>query len=138
MTRANASVSHMSTPRFIFSLLLAFALSAAPVLHGFAKVALPVPVPDAAASEHASHDDGHDGGYDVATQHEHGKSGSSCAQNDSCNGQCCSSCTHSFTGGSLLQKDDDHTRSVMTPAVQHLVSSSPVFARERPPRFFSL
>ena len=134
MTRASASVSHMPTPRFILSLLLAFALSGAPVLHGFAKVALPV----ADASEHAQHYGGHDGSHDVATQHEHGKSGSSCAQNDSCNGQCCSSCTHSFTGGSLLQKDDDHTRSVMTPAVQHLVSSSPVFARERPPRFFSL
>jgi len=122
----------MPTPRFILSLLLAFALSGAPVLHGFAKVVLP----DAAASEHAQHS-GHDG-HDVATQHEHSKSGSSCSQNDSCNGQCCSSCTHSFTGVSLLQMDDDHTRSVMTPAVQHLVSASPVFARERPPRFFSL
>lgn len=136
MPRASASVSYMPTSRLILSLLLAFALSGAPVLHGFAKVALPVA--DAAASEHAGHADGHDGGHDVATQHDHGKSGSSCAQNDSCNGQCCSSCTHSFTGGSLLQKDDDHTRSVMTPAVQHLVSSSPVFARERPPRLFSL
>lgn len=130
MTRASVSVSPMPTPRFILSLLLAFALSGAPVLHAFAKVALP----DAAASEHA----GHDSGHDVATPHDHGKSGSPCAQNDSCNGQCCSSCTHSFTGGSLLPKDDDHTRSVMTPAVQHLVSASPVFARERPPRFFSL
>ena len=132
MTRASANVGHMSTPRFIVSLLLAFALSVAPVLHGLAKAALPAA--DAAASEHAGHDAGHDAG----TQHEHSKSASSCAQDDSCNGQCCSSCTHSFTGVSLLQIDDDHTRSVMTPAVQHLVFSSLVFARERPPRLFSL
>ena len=132
MTRQSASVAHMSTPRFIVSLLLAFALSGAPVLHGLAKAALPAPV--AAASEHAKHNVGHD----VATQHEHGKSGSPCAQNDSCTGQCCSSCTHSFMSVSLLQMDDDHTRSVMTPAVQQLVFPSLVFARERPPRFFSL
>ena len=80
MTRQSASVAHMSTPRFIVSLLLAFALSGAPVLHGLAKAALPAPV--AAASEHAKHNVGHD----VATHHEHGKSGSPCAQNDSCTG----------------------------------------------------
>lgn len=118
----------MSTPRFMLSLMLAFALTGAPVLHGLAKAALPAP--EAAASEHAGHAD--------ASHLQHDKSGSSCSQHDSCNGQCCNSCTHSFTGGSLLQIDDDHTRTVMTPAVQHLVFSSPLFLRERPPRISSL
>lgn len=118
----------MSVARFIPSLLLAIALGVAPVLHGLAKAALFVS--DAAASEHAGHMDG--------VHQQHDMSNSSCATQDECNGQCCTGCTHSFTGASLLLMGDDHTRSVMTPAVPHLAASSPSFARERPPRLFSL
>ena len=118
----------MSPARFILSLLLALALSAAPVLQGLANAALFVP--DAAVSEHAGHTDG--------MHQQHDKSGSSCATHDVCNGQCCTGCTHSFTGVSFPLVSDNHIRSVMTPAVQQLVASSPSFARERPPRLFSL
>lgn len=118
----------MYPARFILSLLLTLALSTAPVLHGLANAALSAP--DAVASEHAGHTDG--------AHQQHNKSGSPCATHDACNGQCCTGCTHSFTGISLPLVNDAYTRSVMTPAVQHLVASSPSFARERPPRLFSL
>lgn len=118
----------MSAARFLFSLLLAVALSVAPVLHGLANAA--PSAPDAAASEHAGHTDG--------THQQHNKSGSPCATHDVCNGQCCTGCTHSFTGVSFPIVNEAYTRPVMTPAVQHLVAASPSFARERPPRFFSL
>ena len=115
----------MSVSRFLFSLLLAFALSAAPVLHGLAKAALPAA--NAASGTHTGH---------VDSAHHHDTSKGSCAQHDACKGQCCTSCSHFFAGVSLLQVVDDYTRSVMTPAVTQLVLSPLVFARERPPRFF--
>lgn len=126
MPRVSARVAAMSITRFIFSLLLAVALGVAPVLHGLANAAQSAP--DAAASEHAGHLDG--------THQQHDKSDSSCATHDACNGQCCTGCTHSFTNASLQLVSDDRARSVMTPAVQHLVPASPSFARDRPPRLF--
>lgn len=119
----------MSAARFQFSLLLAVALSVAPVLHGLANAA--PSTPDAAASEHAGHTEG-------THQQHNNKNASPCATHDVCNGQCCTGCTHSFTGVSFFLVNEVYTRSVMTPAVQHLVASSPSFARERPPRFLSL
>lgn len=123
----------MSISRFLFSLLLACSLGGAPLLHGLANAA--PALADAAASEHSGHTD------DMHQQHnphqQHKKSGSPCATHDVCNGQCCTACTHSFTTVSLLPSDS-YTRSVMTPAVQYLITSSPSFARERPPRLFSL
>lgn len=117
----------MPAARFILSLLLALSLSMAPVLHGLANAALSSP--DVTASEHAGHTD--------AAHQQHKKTGGICATHDVCNGQCCMGCTHSFTGVSLLLSEN-YTRSVLTPAVQYLVTSSPSFARERPPRLFSL
>lgn len=119
----------MFAARFIFSLILGLALVGAPVLHAVGKSI--APTPDTASGAHAGH-------TDSAAQHEHDPSAGSCAQHDACNGQCCTSCAHSFTGAAFFQMGDDHSRSVMTPAVQHLVFSSPVFLRERPPRILSL
>lgn len=117
----------MTAARFLFSLLLAVALGVAPVLHGLANAAS---APDAAVSEHAGHMDG--------THQQHDKSASACATHDACNGQCCTGCTHSLAGVSLQIVSDDLNRSVMVPAIQHLVVSSSISARERPPRLFSL
>lgn len=118
----------MFAARFLFSLILGLALAGAPVLQALGKSAMPAP--EAAASEHA----GHTG----SAHHQHDASAGSCAQHVACDGQCCTSCAHSFTSPAILLLGDDRSRAVMTPAVQHLVFSSPVFLRERPPRMLSL
>ena len=118
----------MSVSRFLLSLLLGMALAGAPVLHAVGKSV--THTPDNSAGAHAGH---------AGSSHpEENPSAGTCAQHDTCNGQCCTSCAHSFTGAAIFQIGDDHSRSVMTPAVQHLVFSSPVFLRERPPRLLSL
>lgn len=124
---ASAKVTGMTAARFIFSLLLSVALGVAPVLHGLANAAS---APDAAVSEHAKHMDG--------AHQQQDKGSSSCATHDTCNGQCCTGCTHSLAGVSIQIVSDDLNRSVMVPAIQHLVVSSPSSARDRPPRLFSL
>lgn len=115
----------MHAARFIVSLILGLALAGALVLQALGKNAMAVPA--AAASGHVG-----------SAHHQHDSSAGSCTQDAPCDGQCCTSYDHSFTSPAILLLGDDRSRPVLTPAVQHLVFSAPIFLRERPPRILLL
>ena len=127
----------MSLPRIVLSLVLTVALSAAPVAQALAMAASSAPQAAGLHASHADRDYYNQIDHDAASTHGHLQHSNSCVKHDSCNDSCCVSCTHCFTGMSLLPLPSDVIRPVLTPSVHRLSFSAPIAQRDRPPRVLS-
>ncbi len=112
----------------VLTFLLALIVAGAPVLPAFAFA----PEVGDGNALHASH-----GGTADMSKHAAPKQ-TSCAQHDSCQGQCCASCAHCFNAMFLPHPAFFRSHPAQTPILTALHPRDLVALPDRPPRFLFL